>query len=145
MNPSQASRTALATSLMRALHSRSDPAPLLDDPWGDRLVPEPVRAAFRERALGRLDAATASSSSSSLQPEAALDAGLRANAAYPDVILRSRYTEDALKDAVNRGIRQYVIVGAGPGRAARHRRLRSGRQRAGTRSGSCPCDRGTPG
>jgi methyltransferase (TIGR00027 family) len=113
MNPSQASRTALATSLMRALHSRSDPAPLLDDPWGDRLVPEPVRAAFRERALGRLDAATASSSSSSLQPEAALDAGLRANAAYPDVILRSRYTEDALKDAVNRGIRQYVIVGAG--------------------------------
>lgn len=115
MNPSQASRTALATSLMRALHSRSDPAPLLDDPWGDRLVPESVRTAFRERGMARLGASASASAASlsSLSPEAVLDAGLRANAAYPDVILRSRYTEDALKDAVSRGIRQYVIVGAG--------------------------------
>ena len=28
------SRTALVTSLMRALHSRRDPSPLIDDPWG---------------------------------------------------------------------------------------------------------------
>lgn len=108
MNPSHASRTALATSLMRALHSRSDPAPLLDDPWGDRLVPEAVRAAFRERALAQHDA-----SDTVATPDQVLDAALHANAAYPDVILRSRYTEDALRDAVARGIGQYVIVGAG--------------------------------
>ncbi|MGJ7529292.1 class I SAM-dependent methyltransferase [Variovorax sp. GB1P17] len=108
MNPSHASRTALATSLMRALHSRSDPAPLLDDPWGDRLVPETVRAAFRERAMAQRDP-----SDTDATPDEVLDAALHANAGYPEVILRSRYTEDALKDAVARGINQYVIVGAG--------------------------------
>ncbi|PIF77041.1 methyltransferase (TIGR00027 family) [Variovorax sp. 54] len=108
MNPSsQASRTALATALMRSIHSRSAPAPLLDDSWGERLVPDSVRTAFRERALARRDPASSDS------PEAALDDAMRANAAYPDVLLRSRYTEDALKDAVARGITQYVLIGAG--------------------------------
>lgn len=108
MNPSsQASRTALATALMRSIHSRSAPAPLLDDLWGERLVPDTVRAAFRERALVRRGATSTGS------PETALDDAMRANAAYPDVILRSRYTEDALKDAVALGIAQYVLIGAG--------------------------------
>ncbi|MBA2672505.1 SAM-dependent methyltransferase [Ramlibacter sp.] len=88
MNPLDASRTALATSLMRALHSRHDPAPLLDDDWGDRLVPETFRAAVLAQAL-------------------------RANAAYADVIIRTRYAEDALQAAVARGAVQYVVVGAG--------------------------------
>ena len=54
----QASRTSLATSLMRAVHSRRDPNPLIDDPWGDRIVPESFRLAYRETVLARLDAAS---------------------------------------------------------------------------------------
>jgi O-methyltransferase involved in polyketide biosynthesis len=50
-----ASRTALATALMRALHSRKDPAPLFDDPWGDRLVPESEREELRQQILARMD------------------------------------------------------------------------------------------
>lgn len=111
MKPSQASRTALSTALMRALHSRSDPAPLLDDPWGDRLVPEAARAALRERALERLGPALQDKAGTS--PDKVLDAALRANPAYADVILRSRYTEDALKAAVAQGVTQYVLIGAG--------------------------------
>jgi methyltransferase (TIGR00027 family) len=110
LNPSTASRTALATSLMRAVHSRSDPAPLLSDTWGDRLVPESARAALRQRAMERLGAARPGSITDGVQ---GLEFGLRSNAAYADVILRSRYTEDALKGAVARGISQYVIIGAG--------------------------------
>ena len=109
MNPSKASQTALATSLMRALHTRSDPAPLLDDPWGDRLVPETVRAGLRERAMARLEPAQRAEAA----PDKVLDAAIRANAAYADVILRSRYTEDMLKAAVERGVTQYVLIGAG--------------------------------
>lgn len=90
VNPNLASRTALATSLMRAVHSRTAIAPLIDDNWGDRLVPEGVHA-----------------------PGAARDAALRANAAYADVILRTRYAEDALQSALARGMGQYVMVGAG--------------------------------
>lgn len=84
----QASRTALATALMRAVHSRCDPNPLIDDRWGERMVPESFRLTYT-------------------------DAALRANPAYAGVVTRTRYTEDALRDAVAAGVRQYVIVGAG--------------------------------
>ena len=83
-----ASRTALATALMRAVHSRVDPNPLIDDPWGDRLVPASVRDMIRSTALRR-------------------------SPAYANVITRTRYAEDALKTAVAGGVRQYVLVGAG--------------------------------
>jgi methyltransferase (TIGR00027 family) len=90
MDLSTASRTALATSLMRSLHTRTARLPLIDDDWGDRLVPEAVRAS-----------------------PLAHDDLLRANAAYADVILRTRYNEDALKVALATGICQYLLIGAG--------------------------------
>ena len=112
MNPLDASRTALATSLMRALHSRHDPVPLLDDDWADRLVPDTVRAALCQRVLDSLSP-TARAKAAALTPAAVLGQSLRANAAYADVITRARYAEDALKAAVGRGVSQYVIIGAG--------------------------------
>ena len=111
MNPSEVSRTALATALIRALHTRADPAPLLDDDWGERLVPDFVRAAFRQGAWEQMDADARAKAAAS--PESLLDDVLRANAGYADVIVRARYTEDALQAAVAQGITQYVIVGAG--------------------------------
>lgn len=94
---------------MRALHSRSDPAPLLNDTWGDRLVPEAAQAAFRQRAMDCMSATRPDQ-----KPEGdCLDVALRSNAAYADVILRTRYAEDTLREAVARGVDQYVIVGAG--------------------------------
>ena len=83
------SRTALATSLMRALHTRRDPKPLIDDPCGEQLVPEPIRAAYQDPSI------------------------LRSSPAYAGVILRTRYTEDALRAAVANGVRQYLILGIG--------------------------------
>jgi methyltransferase (TIGR00027 family) len=74
---------------MRALHTRLDPKPLIDDAYGEQLVPELVREGYR-------DANT-----------------LRSSAAYAGVILRTRYTEDALRTAVANGVRQYLILGAG--------------------------------
>ena len=112
LNPLDPSRTALATSLMRALHSRHDPAPLLDDDWGDRLVPEAVRAALYQRVLDGMPQA-ARAKAAELTPAAVLGQSLRANAAYADVITRARYAEDALAKAVERGVEQYVIIGAG--------------------------------
>ena len=42
-----------------------------------------------------------------------LDNYFLANTTYPGVIIRSRYAEDALKAATQRGTRQYVLIGAG--------------------------------
>jgi methyltransferase (TIGR00027 family) len=94
MEKPAASRTALATALMRAAHTRIDPHPLINDPWGDRLVPEPVK-----RAMAPSDAM--------------LDESLVRSQSYANVITRTRYTEDALQAAVTHGVRQYVLIGAG--------------------------------
>jgi methyltransferase (TIGR00027 family) len=82
------SRTALSTSLMRALHTRSDPHPLIQDPWGGRLVPADIREALPDELLAR-------------------------SPAFANVITRTRFTEDALQASVAKGARQYVLIGAG--------------------------------
>jgi methyltransferase (TIGR00027 family) len=106
-----ASRTALATSLMRAVHTRLDPNPLIDDPWGDRLVPASVREMIRTAALSRMDLAAREKAMAA--PDSIVDASLRRSPAYANVITRTRYAEDALQAAVGAGVRQYVLVGAG--------------------------------
>ena len=109
MQPSTASKTALATSLMWALHTRADPHRIIDDPWGDRLVPEVARDAIRQRAI----AAAATDQDTAPDTDAFMEAWLRGSAAFAAVITRSRYAEDALHSAVARGFTQYVLVGAG--------------------------------
>jgi methyltransferase (TIGR00027 family) len=106
-----ASRTALATSLMRAAHTRLDPNPLIDDSWGDRLVPAAVREMIRSTALARMDPAARLKAMAA--PDGIVDASLRRSPAYANVIMRTRYTEDALQAAAGAGVRQYVLVGAG--------------------------------
>jgi len=86
----------MGTALMRAAHTRLDRPLLIDDPWGDRLVFAEEREAMRAR-VGVED----------------LDGMLRAHPSYGTVILRARYAEDVLAEAVRRGVRQYVIIGAG--------------------------------
>src|SRR6516164_2020444 len=111
MVESSPSRTALVTSLMRALHSRSDPSPLLDDPWGDQLVPKSERERMSQRILARMDSGARARALEA--PNAILDEFLLTNAAYPGVVIRSRYAEDALREAIIKGVRQYVLIGAG--------------------------------
>lgn len=90
------STTAMGTALMRAAHTRLDDPVLIDDPWGDRLILAAEREALRAR-TGAGD----------------VDGALRAHPSYGTVILRARYAEDLLAEAVRRGVRQYVIIGAG--------------------------------
>jgi len=99
MNELSASRTALVAAMMRSLHSRADPLPLLDDPWGERLVPEVAKQAMRD-GMPPLDGSS-------------LDTRLRAVPAYSNVVTRSRFAEDALAAAIARGVRQTVLIGAG--------------------------------
>jgi methyltransferase (TIGR00027 family) len=109
-NPT-ASRTALATSLMRAAHTRLDPNPLIEDLWGDRLVPEAERELLRRAALSRLQGDALRKALES--PGSAFDRAMLQNRSYPNVVTRTRYAEDALKNAVDAGAEQYVLIGAG--------------------------------
>jgi methyltransferase (TIGR00027 family) len=112
VDETRASTTALGSSLMRAVHTRLDRPPLIDDPWGDRLVLESERQAVAKLILRGLDPATRAQIDT-LDSVAALDAALRAHLGYGWAIVRTRYAEDALEAAVAGGVRQYVILGAG--------------------------------
>ncbi len=87
----QASRTALGAALHRAIHQVRDIPPIFADPLALRIVgPE------AERSLRSGEGALAG------WP------GLRAF-----VAARSRFAEDCLAEAHARGVRQYVLLGAG--------------------------------
>jgi methyltransferase (TIGR00027 family) len=113
VDTTRASATALATSLMRAVHTRLDRPPLIEDAWGDRLALEAERQAVAELALHGVDPVTRARIETLGSPHAVLDAALHAHPGYGWAIVRTRYTEDALEAAVWRGVRQYVVLGAG--------------------------------
>lgn len=88
------SRTAAGVAWLRAAHQIVDGLPrILDDPVAPLLLGDSGRRAIDERR------------SELLRPGAL---ALRAH-----VLLRSRFAEDRLRVAVDRGVDQYVILGAG--------------------------------
>ena len=90
----EASHTALATAYLRAAHQLLDAQPrILDDPIAVRLLGN----AATEKIYGTVERYQS--------PEAT---ALRSH-----VVLRSRFAEDRLAAAVERGVTQYVILGAG--------------------------------
>jgi methyltransferase (TIGR00027 family) len=113
MEESRASLTAMAASLIRAIHTRVDEHPLIDDPWGDRLVTEADKQEMRTVAASRIGAPDRARLEALGPGVDIIEAGLRASPVFGMVVVRTRYAEDALEAAVARGVRQYVIVGAG--------------------------------
>jgi methyltransferase (TIGR00027 family) len=105
--------TPLSTCLARAVHTRLDRSPLINDAWGDRLVLEDERPVITEALLDTLDAGARATISQLPTGQARLDAVIRAAPWYAGVIVRTRYCEDRLQEAVGGGVRQCVIVGAG--------------------------------
>ncbi|HEX2081776.1 MAG TPA: class I SAM-dependent methyltransferase, partial [Longimicrobium sp.] len=92
--PRAASGTAFGVAVMRAAHLVVDgKPPVLNDTVAARLLGGDIEAQIRAHA-------------DELQTPASL--GLRSH-----VVLRSRFAEDALMDAVADGAEQYVLLGAG--------------------------------
>lgn len=113
MDATRASMTALATSLMRAIHTRLDRPALIEDAWGDRLVLDQELEALWRAAEPGLEPAASQRVSALGSLRDRVDAVLRTHPTYATIIVRTRHAEDALAAAVEGGVRQYVIVGAG--------------------------------
>jgi hypothetical protein len=69
-------------------------------PWGDRLIPESAREDLRQHILVKMDLDARAAALRA--PGSILDDYLRASVGYAIVVIRSRYTEDALREAVER-------------------------------------------
>jgi len=93
MEPAVASKTALRVALRRAAHQLHDVPLVLDDPMAVAILGDAYSEELRRTPL-RAD-----------RPSSI---GLRAF-----VVARSRYAEDNLARAVQAGVRQYVLLGAG--------------------------------
>ena len=94
MQDKGSSRTALVTAYLRAAHQIIDLGPcILDDPVALTILgpgaDEQIRAA-KDKFMS-----------------------CKAKALRAHVVLRSRYAEDRLESSIERGIRQYVLIGAG--------------------------------
>ena len=94
MLDSQPSRTALATAYLRAAHQLLDAPPrVLDDPLAITVLGE--------------------GASSRIRNDAARYRSPGAQALRAHIVLRTRFAEDRLAEAVKRGVSQFVLLGAG--------------------------------
>jgi methyltransferase (TIGR00027 family) len=102
----QPSSTAIGAALLRAVHLLLDaPPPILADDQAMRLAGIPDADALKA-ALQKLHAEFSHRADPALADE--LLRSLRAS-----IVLRNRYAEDELERACARGVRQYVLLGAG--------------------------------
>ncbi|HEY0703750.1 MAG TPA: class I SAM-dependent methyltransferase [Candidatus Acidoferrales bacterium] len=94
MKEDTASNTAWGVAKVRAFHQLFDAEPkILEDPVIVELLDAKVREEIQARAAERDE------------PRFAAFRG--------HIVLRNRYAEDCLREAVSRGVRQYVLLGAG--------------------------------
>jgi methyltransferase (TIGR00027 family) len=95
MEADRSSHTAEYTAAMRADHLLHDADPVLEDAWALRLLEPDLRAAVEKGDYH----------------EMLVRAGLRPTQGH--IVLRARFADDALAAAVERGVRQLVVLAAG--------------------------------
>jgi methyltransferase (TIGR00027 family) len=93
MRQDQPSQSAQGCAIARAAHQLLDHPLLLDDPLSLRIIGAAAEQELRSDLTSH---------------KRGLRALFRAN-----IVARSRFSEDALAAALNRGVRQYVVLGAG--------------------------------
>lgn len=109
----QVSLTALVTAYVRAYHARFDTPKIFDDSLAAKLLPKKTQQLLGEGLAASLRMYDPLRAATRPKPRTALRLVMRAMAGPPNVLSRSRYTEDTLLKAVGDGVRQYVILGAG--------------------------------
>jgi methyltransferase (TIGR00027 family) len=111
MRPEQRSRTAEGTAAMRAAHQiLDDEPPVLLDPYAERLLGSALAPALRPWTAMRRRAETRFWSA---MPKQAGKLPIGTRRMRAQVVVRSRYAEDELERAIERGVDQFVVLAAG--------------------------------
>jgi methyltransferase (TIGR00027 family) len=107
----QFSRTALVTAYIRAYHAAHDEPKIFDDLLAQRLITIEEPESLRMRLIDPLQLAEPELEGPYFSQTSPLPWWVRVIAGA--VLSRARFTEDCLEQALGRGVRQYVIIGAG--------------------------------
>lgn len=113
MDKNAFSLTALGTAFMRGYHARFDHPLIFNDPLAYGLLTEKERFLIGQHLIERLKSVDASEETACLGEEGALRRALQLYTGAATVLSRAKYTDQALEVAIGRGIKQYVILGAG--------------------------------
>ncbi|MFZ5644718.1 MAG: class I SAM-dependent methyltransferase [Bacillota bacterium] len=116
MKENQVSRTALLMAYVRGYHATHGDLKIFEDNLAYQLLKDDERAIFDEQftpPVELIKAVDPVGAASCHDQAACLAWALRVIPSASHSLSRSRYTEDALEEAVGQGVRQYVILGAG--------------------------------
>jgi len=112
MDPEQVSTSARMAAFVRAHHATHDDPKIFDDYLAPQWFTDEEQAYFSHNLAEALKFFDPERAAQWPDPASALAAFMRAQSG-PITLTRARYTEDALEVALGRGVRQYVILGAG--------------------------------
>ncbi len=111
MKDNQISITAIMTAYLRAYHATYVTPKIFDDFLAYQIIPEERRLLIEQ---GLVQSVQPNPTSSALLDEpTALAKAMQEMTGPSNVLSRARYTEDTLMKALNQGVEQYVILGAG--------------------------------
>ena len=112
MTSDHVSITAIMTAFIRGYHSAHDTPVVFNDSLALQLIPEERRRLI-EQGLTTAVAQTESPDGNVTTLHQVSLSPILQTMGLPNVISRSRYTEDNLKSEISKGVEQYVILGAG--------------------------------
>ncbi len=112
MDENRASITALVTACCRAYHATHDSPKIFDDFLADRMFSDEERATLGRNLAGLLKVVNPERAATEPDQAAALACVMQTHTG-PITLSRTRYAEDSLANAIEQGVRQYVILGAG--------------------------------
>jgi methyltransferase (TIGR00027 family) len=112
MSENQASITAMVTAFCRAWHSTHDAPRIFDDFLADKLFSADEYLFLGKRMSELLRVVDQEKAAENPDQETALACVMQKYSASIS-LGRARYTEDNLKEALKKGVKQYVILGAG--------------------------------
>ncbi|AGK99818.1 class I SAM-dependent methyltransferase [Desulfoscipio gibsoniae] len=116
MKEQQVSRTALLMAYVRGYHTMHGVPKIFNDYLAYSLLKEEDRAFFDQQLsppVQFIESIDPASAATCHDQASCLAWAMRSLPSTSHTISRSRYTEDALKEAVRHGVQQYVILGAG--------------------------------
>jgi methyltransferase (TIGR00027 family) len=113
MEAGRHSITALHAAFMRAHHAAHARPTIFADTYAHLMLSASERKSIETRLLEDLHRLDPTLAEASPDRQTALAVAMRALPSPAHIIVRARYAEDALAEAIPHGLRSYVIIGAG--------------------------------
>jgi methyltransferase (TIGR00027 family) len=113
MEDSKVKRTALMSSYLRSHHSLHANPKIFDDFISPRLLTEEDQSAFDRGMVRALTAIDPERAALTTKSEDAISYMVQYFFPTSLFLSRARYAEDKLQAAINQGVKQYIILGAG--------------------------------